>query len=80
VHLLVERLQSFRRRKKLGDVIGHRLKPRNRLKTIPGKLKLLLYTLSYMTPLQLSMWHLTIHLPISSRSHLKATTTTIATP
>jgi hypothetical protein len=50
VHLPVERLQSFRRRKKLGDVVGHKLKPRNRLKTMPGKLKLLLYALSCMTP------------------------------
>jgi hypothetical protein len=35
----------------LGDVVGYRLKPRNRLKMMPGKLKLLLYALSYMTPL-----------------------------
>jgi hypothetical protein len=44
VHLPVGRLQSFRRRKKLDYVVGHRLQLKSRNRTMPGKNGPLHYT------------------------------------
>ena len=53
MHLLAERLRSFRKRKKLENVVRHRFKPKNSYKTMPGKQRLLLYTLSSLLTLLL---------------------------
>ena len=54
MYLPAERLLSFRRRNKLENAIGHKLQQRNRLKTMPSKIKLLPYALSCLMPSLLS--------------------------
>jgi hypothetical protein len=59
-HLQVERLLSYRRRRKFDNVVGHKMKLRSSHKTMPGKSNMLGYAPSFRPRLQMHMLNLMI--------------------